>query len=39
MVAFLLERGADRIRGGATWATPLARARTKGHAEIARDLS
>jgi uncharacterized protein len=38
MVAFLLERGADRARGGAPWATPLAWARKKGHADIARDL-
>ena len=39
MVAFLLERGADRTRSGAPWATPLVWARTKGHAAIARDLS
>jgi ankyrin repeat protein len=39
MVAFLLERGADRERSGAPWATPVAWARKKGHAAIERDLS
>jgi ankyrin repeat protein len=38
MVAFLLERGADPNLGGAPWATPLAWARKKGHAEIEADL-
>jgi ankyrin repeat protein len=35
MVALLLERGADPIKSGASWSTPLAWARKKGHAEIA----
>lgn len=35
MVALLLERGADVNKAGAHWATPLAWARKKGHAEIA----
>lgn len=35
MVALLLERGADLNKAGAAWATPLAWARKKGHAEIA----
>jgi ankyrin repeat protein/GNAT superfamily N-acetyltransferase len=34
MVALLLERGADPIKSGASWSTPLAWARKKGHAEI-----
>jgi len=34
MVALLLERGADPIKSGAPWSTPLAWARKKGHAEI-----
>jgi ankyrin repeat protein len=38
VVAFLLERGADRNKSGAPWATPLAWARKKGHAEIESDL-
>ena len=38
MVAFLLERGADPNRSGAPWATPLAWARKKGHADVAADL-
>jgi ankyrin repeat protein len=38
MVAFLLERGADPNRAGATWATPLAWARKKGHPDVADDL-
>jgi ankyrin repeat protein len=39
MVTFLLERGADRTLSAAPWATPLAWARKKGHADIARDLT
>ena len=39
MVAFLLERGADPNKAGAPWSAPLAWARKKRHAEIARDLS
>lgn len=35
MVALLLERGADVNKAGAPWATPLAWARKKEHAEIA----
>jgi hypothetical protein len=38
MVALLLERGADPNTSGAPWATPLAWARKKGHAEIEADL-
>jgi uncharacterized protein len=38
MVAFMLERGADVNKSGAPWATPLAWARKKGHAEIEADL-
>ncbi len=38
MVAFLLERGADPNKAGATWSAPLAWARKKDHADIARDL-
>ena len=38
MVGFLLERGADPGLGGAPWATPLAWARKKGHAEVEADL-
>ena len=38
MVTFLLERGADPGKSGATWSTPLAWARTKGHTKIAGDL-
>ena len=38
MVALLLERGADPNTAGAPWATPLAWARKKGHAEIEADL-
>ena len=38
MVALLLERGADPNKSGAPWATPLAWARKKGHAEIESDL-
>jgi uncharacterized protein len=36
--ALLLERGADPNRAGATWATPLAWARKKGHSRIESDL-
>jgi ankyrin repeat protein len=39
MVAFLLERGADPVKSGAPWATPLAWARRKGHEAIARELA
>ena len=38
MAALLLERGADPNRSGASWSTPLAWARKKGHAEIEADL-
>jgi uncharacterized protein len=38
VAALLLERGADDNKAGAAWATPLAWARGKGHAEIAADL-
>jgi ankyrin repeat protein len=38
MVGLLLDRGADRGLSGAPWATPLAWARAKGHAPIARML-
>ncbi len=38
MVAFLLERGADPNRAGATWATPLAWAQKKGHSIVANEL-
>ncbi|HKE24389.1 MAG TPA: ankyrin repeat domain-containing protein [Bryobacteraceae bacterium] len=34
MVAMLLERGADPINAGASWSTPLAWARKKGHTEV-----
>ena len=37
-VELLLERGADPGAGGAPWATPLAWAHSKGHAEIAEAL-
>jgi ankyrin repeat protein len=38
MAAFLLERGADPNKSGASWSTPLAWARKKGHADIEADL-
>lgn len=38
MVALLLERGADPNKAGAAWATPLAWAQKKDHAEIAEVL-
>ena len=38
MVRLLLEWGADPNKSGAPWATPLAWARKKGHAEIETDL-
>jgi ankyrin repeat protein len=38
MVALLLERGADPNKAGASWSTPLAWARKKGHREIEADL-
>ena len=38
MVAFLLDRGADPNLSLAAWATPLAWARKKGHADIAAEL-
>jgi len=38
VVTLLLERGADPNKAGAEWATPLAWAERKGHAEIASDL-
>jgi ankyrin repeat protein len=39
MVAFLLDRGADPTAAGAPWATPLAWARRKGHADVEADLA
>jgi hypothetical protein len=38
MVTLLLERGADASKSGAPWATPLAWARKKEHADIEADL-
>jgi ankyrin repeat protein len=38
MVEFLLEKGADPHKAGATWATPLAWAKKKGHIEVERVL-
>src|SRR5262245_15568385 len=38
MVAFLLERGANPNRAGATWATPLAWAQKNGHSSVANVL-
>jgi len=38
VLALLIERGADVNRAGASWATPLAWAQKKGHAEIETDL-
>lgn len=38
MVQLLLQRGADPNLSGASWSTPLAWARKKGHAEIEADL-
>ena len=38
MAAFLLARAADPNKAGALWSTPLAWARTKGHADIVEDL-
>ena len=38
VVAFLISRGADLNKAGASWATPLSWAHKKGHAEIAADL-
>jgi ankyrin repeat protein len=38
MVKLLLGRGADPNKAGAPWATPLAWARKKGHADIEADL-
>ena len=38
MTAFLLERGADPNRTGATWSSPLTWAQKKGHKNIADDL-
>jgi ankyrin repeat protein len=39
MARFLLERGADPNKSGASWATPLAWARKKGHTPIEADLT
>ena len=39
MVKFLLAAGADPYRAGASWSTPLAWARSKGHNEVAGILS
>jgi ankyrin repeat protein len=38
VVRLLLDRGADRNRAGASWATPLAWAMKKGHSDIAAVL-
>ena len=38
VVRFLLERGADPNKSGAPWATPLAWAERRGHAEVAQIL-
>jgi hypothetical protein len=38
MVALLLERGADPVKSGAPWATPLAWARRKRREAMARQL-
>jgi ankyrin repeat protein len=38
VVAQLIERGADPNASGAAWATPLAWARKKGHADVESDL-
>lgn len=38
IVDLLLERGANRNKAGAEWATPLVWARKKGHAEIEQEL-
>jgi ankyrin repeat protein len=38
MVTFLLDRGADRNKADASWATPFAWARKKGYGDIAKDL-
>lgn len=35
MVALLLERGADAVAAGASWAVPLAWAKQKGHSHVA----
>lgn len=39
MVRFLLDRGADRGKAGAPWATPVTWAKNKGHNNIERLLS
>jgi ankyrin repeat protein len=38
IVALLIERGADVMKAGAPWATPLAWARRKGHARVEATL-
>jgi ankyrin repeat protein len=38
MVAFLIDRGAEMNKADAPWATPLAWARKRGHADIEADL-
>jgi ankyrin repeat protein len=38
VVAFLLERGADRALAGAPWATPVAWAQKRGHEDVANVL-
>jgi ankyrin repeat protein len=38
MIAFLLQRGADPNKAGAKWASPLAWARKRNHADIEADL-
>ena len=38
MVNYLLAKGADINKAGAAWATPLAWAKKKGHAEIEKVL-
>jgi uncharacterized protein len=39
MVEYLLNQGADRSKSGATWSTPVAWAKKKGHAAIEKMLS
>ena len=38
LVTLLLERGADPKKSGAPWATPMAWARKRGHAEFESDF-
>jgi len=38
MVEYLLNQGADPNKAGASWATPLSRAKRKGHIEVEKIL-